>query len=752
MVEFAKHDLGTRLEVIMNKIALRFLSVVLLCLSFMATNTPSLWSQTPPTGNETHRDLSQKIPYSDSFEKLRHDMWKVSGVLPLGKQMFQIPDIRVQDGRLQIQTKTGGFQRGGLESRWTLKGDFDIQVDCHMDFKNKTGDMEQALLFVANDKQNNSLAVLGLSKKEHDPPVVFSFFKKRGARPTREWNRIGNFHGALRIERIGDTVTTYRKEAKDSKWIRIARFSGMKGDVAVGLGVTNFVAQRASIEANASVKGSFDNFRINNAEKISEETKTGPSTPSTGCDIAPTIFWKGKFASNKEEACQYYMEAIDLCPGFIRPYELIGNHYRKKGDKEKAIAFFTKAADLGSTNYKLYYLLAGLFFQKGDMDDASRYLQRSLDIRGDYPKSLQLKSKIDKKRDTSGPKIILYEPSTRRGLNLVSPTQNISVRGITTDKSGVAWVRVNSMDTLFDARGNFLKDVPIHVGSNTIVVETADGLGNRSSLSVEVEGKAYTMPPMTKAALPAHKKDLYGKSFAVVIGINTYEKWPSLEFAVNDATAVSEKLKQSGFDDITLILDKEATQRRILTELFHRLPEKVDRNDRLFFYFAGHGQTEDLPEGGKRGYIIPVDGDVSNYGASAISMDQIRSLSSRIPAKHILYAMDSCYSGLGLNRSGGISTKVSDYLRKIASMRVVQIITAGGKGEQVQEKGGHGLFTTYFLNALKGEADFNKDNVVTGTEMGAYLGPAVSNASGQAQTPLYGRLEGEGEFLFFLGK
>ncbi|MBT3368081.1 MAG: tetratricopeptide repeat protein [Nitrospina sp.] len=484
----------------------------------------------------------------------------------------------------------------------------------------------------------------------------------------------------------------------------------------------------------------------------SEEVGFSPSISSTGCDKAPSLFWKGKFASQKEDACRYYMEAIKLCPGFIRPYELVGNYYRKKGNKEKAIAFFTKAADLGSANYKLYYLLAGLFFQEGDFDEASRYLNRSLDIRGDYPKSLDLKSKIKKARDTSGPKIILYEPSTRRGLNLVSQGQTISVRGMATDKSGISWVKVNKMDAPVDKHGNFLKDVPIEVGTNTIVVETADCLGNLSTLSVTIEGKEYTLPPLTKVETPSQEKDLYGKSFAVVIGINSYEKWPSLEFAVNDAKAITEKLKETGFDHITVILDKEATQRRILTELFHELPEKVGCNDRLFFYFAGHGQTEDLPKGGKRGYIIPVDGGVSNYGATAISMDQLRSLSSRIPAKHILYAMDSCYSGLGLNRSGGVPPKVSDYLRKISSMRVVQIITAGGKGEQVQEKGGHGLFTTYFLHALGGEADFNKDNVVTGTELGAYLRPTVSNASGQAQTPLYGRLEGEGEYLFFVGK
>ena len=484
----------------------------------------------------------------------------------------------------------------------------------------------------------------------------------------------------------------------------------------------------------------------------SAEVGFNPSIPSTGCDKAPSLFWKGQFASQKEDAFRYYMEAIELCPGFIRPYELVGNYYRKNGDKEKAIECFTKAADLGSANYKLYYLLASLFFQKGDLDEASRYLNKSLDIREDYPKSLALKSKIEKERDTSGPKIILYEPSTKRGLNIISKHENISVRGIATDKSGVSYVKVNKLDTSVDKHGNFLKDVQIEVGTNTIVVEAADRLGNRSTLSVTIEGKEYTLPSLTKAETPSQEKALYGKSFAVVIGINSYEKWPSLEFAVNDAKAITKKLRETGFGHITVILEKEATQRRILTELFHELPQKVRRNDRLFFYFAGHGQTEDLPKKGKRGYIIPVDGDVCNYGATAISMDQIRSLSSRISAKHILYAMDSCYSGLGLNRSGGISPEITDYLRKISSMRVVQIITAGGKGEQVQEKGSHGLFTTYFLNALGGAADFNKDNVVTGTELGAYLRPTVSNASGQAQTPLYGRLEGEGEFLFFVDK
>ncbi len=484
----------------------------------------------------------------------------------------------------------------------------------------------------------------------------------------------------------------------------------------------------------------------------SQALASDSSDLSGDCNTALHVFWKGRMEPDKNLARQYYQQAIELCSGYIRPYELVGNSYRKENQNDKAIDYFKKAAELGTTNYKLYYLLASLLFEQGDLDEADRNIKKSLRIRPDYPKALRLNREIERIIDREGPKIILYEPSTRRGMKVVKTFENLTVRGIATDKSGVAWVKVNQLETSFDEHGNFLKDIPIQLGINTIRVEAADSLGNRAQISIDIEGEKYVLPPLTRIESATQRQALYSKSFAVVIGINRYEKWPGLEFAAADANAVKNTLEQTGFDDITLIMDKEATQRRILTELFHRLPEKVERNDRVLFYFAGHGQTKTLPGGGKKGYIIPVDAESDSYASTAISMEQIRSLSSRIAAKHIFYVMDCCYSGLGLNRSAGVWPGISDYLRKVSAMRVVQIITAGGQGEQVQEKEGHGLFTSYFLDAIKGEADLNKDNVVTGTELGAYLRPMVSNASRQAQTPLFGRLEGEGEFLFFVAK
>ena len=321
---------------------------------------------------------------------------------------------------------------------------------------------------------------------------------------------------------------------------------------------------------------------------------------SGGCDKALHFFWKGRMGSDEGQAQQYYQEAIELCPGYIRPYELTGNLYRKENQNDKAIQYFTKAAELGTTNYKLYFLLASLLFEKGDLDEAARNIKKSLSIRADYPKALKLNREIEKATDKEGPKIILYEPSTRRGMKVVKTYENLTVRGIATDKSGIAWVKVNQMETSLDEHGNFLKDIPIQLGANTIRVEAADSLGNRAHISIDIEGEKYALPPLPRVESTSQRKALYGRSFAVVIGINHYEKWSGLEFAVADANAVKNILQKTGFDDITLIINKEATQRRILTELFHKLPQKVNRNDRVLFYFAGHGQTQDLPGGGKR--------------------------------------------------------------------------------------------------------------------------------------------------------
>jgi len=235
---------------------------------------------------------------------------------------------------------------------------------------------------------------------------------------------------------------------------------------------------------------------------------------------------------------------------------------------------------------------------------------------------------------------------------------------------------------------------------------------------------------------------------AVVIGINDYRHWSALEGATSDARRVSAAFTEFGFDEVIEVYDEQATRQNLLTLLGDELARKTDSGSLAIIYFAGHGQTETLPNGQKRGYIIPVDGDTTQLYATAISMDKLRDLSNRLPARQVYYAMDSCYSGLGFVRGISMVPKATGYVRKVTSMRSVQMITAGHDGEQAIEVGGQGLFTTYFLRALGGEADFDSDGYVTASEIGTFVRPQVSTASNLRQTPQFGTLEGQGEVVF----
>ena len=260
----------------------------------------------------------------------------------------------------------------------------------------------------------------------------------------------------------------------------------------------------------------------------------------------------------------------------------------------------------------------------------------------------------------------------------------------------------------------------------------------------------------TTVSLPKSNEAPYRESWAAVIGIDSYEKWPNLRYAANDAQAVRDLLVQKYKfkpQNVFLLLNKEATRQNILSLLGDKLanPEMVKREDRVFVFFAGHGATRKLPSGRDLGYIIPVDADLSSYQGQAISMTNFQDVAEAIPAKHLLFVMDSCYSGLALTRGGGLP-RSANYLQEIARRISRQMFTAGGADEQVADNGpnGHSVFTWTLLQALDGRADLNGDGFITATELAAYVAPAVSSLS--RQTPVFGNLVGSegGDFIFEL--
>jgi tetratricopeptide (TPR) repeat protein len=285
-----------------------------------------------------------------------------------------------------------------------------------------------------------------------------------------------------------------------------------------------------------------------------------------------------------------------------------------------------------------------------------------------------------------------------------------------------------------------------------LIIETLQSEGFRF---LSWDGKTFVDdgPRITETPKTDERPPLYHESWAVIIGIDDYPKWPRLHYAVNDARSMSEMLtKNFSFkpDHVITLFNEQATREKILSALGDTManPKNVQRDDRVFVFFAGHGATRKLPSGRDLGYIIPFDADSENFQGQSISMSNFQDISEGIPAKHVFFLMDSCYSGLALTRGAGSA----NYLKEISQRTARQMLTAGGGNEEVSDSGpnGHSIFSWTVLQGLEGRADLNSDGYITATELASYIVPSVSSLA--HQTPAYGNLPGSegGEFIFEL--
>jgi len=245
-----------------------------------------------------------------------------------------------------------------------------------------------------------------------------------------------------------------------------------------------------------------------------------------------------------------------------------------------------------------------------------------------------------------------------------------------------------------------------------------------------------------------------GKSWAVVIGINDYEKVRRLTYAKSDAESVADVLKTQGFQ-VAELYDRQATRRAILGELGDKLVDRVGEHDRVLIYFAGHGETKQAKGGKEIGYLVPVGGEQDALAETAIPMSMIRDLADALPAKQVLFLVDVCYGGIAGQQFRSLPKYTAEYLKAITRERGRQLITAGGPKQEAMEgpEWGHSVFTYYLLEGLnKGTADLNSDGIIPASELYAYLDERVFSAAqmkGHTQRPVMWTMAAEkGEFVF----
>ena len=216
--------------------------------------------------------------YSDSFEKMREDLWDRAGYLYRDEQAqnFKQADLRFTDGQLIIRTKTGSFSKGGLSSRFFIRGDFDVQLDCRMDFNFGSLDMDQVFSFVVLDKTlkpgKMSFVSMGLAIAGGGVHgTLFSNSVLDGRRKKGFMQQVDNFKGSLRIIRDGQNISTLYKNKVAGRWNQMDTFRLTGNDMLIGFQLRNFFVKRTLIAANHSISATVEGFKVNAARAIIEE-------------------------------------------------------------------------------------------------------------------------------------------------------------------------------------------------------------------------------------------------------------------------------------------------------------------------------------------------------------------------------------------------------------------------------------------------------------------------------------------------
>jgi len=269
----------------------------------------------------------------------------------------------------------------------------------------------------------------------------------------------------------------------------------------------------------------------------------------------------------------------------------------------------------------------------------------------------------------------------------------------------------------------------------------------------------------------------FNRSLAVIIGINEYRNGiPRLKTAVNDAHTLADLLREKYKYEVLLLLDKEVTRDRLgdLLTAFKqgRIPwtkrktVKVSPDDRLLFYFAGHGIARDGLDSkdGPAGYILPQDAQRED-DRSFVPMQELHDALIALPGRHLLAILDCCFAGAlrwsGFTRDAVRSQRVyAERYDRFINSEARQVITSAAHDEKALDfisqlgdrgsaAGGHSPFAELLFKGLYQYADFTEDNLITATELYLYLYTKLAEKT-EKQTPSLFQLKthDKGEYIF----
>jgi tetratricopeptide (TPR) repeat protein len=241
------------------------------------------------------------------------------------------------------------------------------------------------------------------------------------------------------------------------------------------------------------------------------------------------------------------------------------------------------------------------------------------------------------------------------------------------------------------------------------------------------------------------------QTYAVVVGISQYESQaiPSLQFAHRDAEAFAAYLQTKAGGNVSpthirLLIGKQATTAAVYDAL-QWLMNVATENDLVYFYFAGHGDMENITLY-KLGFLLTYNTPANNYINNSIRLEDLNNFANTLSAgkkAKVVLITDACHSGKLAGSGYRGNFLVGNQLRTSVANEIR--ITSCSPDELSNENdawgGGRGVFSFYLVNGLIGFADKIKDGYVRLNEIKNYLDSALSadpvlKANNKTQKPV----------------
>jgi uncharacterized caspase-like protein/lipopolysaccharide biosynthesis regulator YciM len=236
-----------------------------------------------------------------------------------------------------------------------------------------------------------------------------------------------------------------------------------------------------------------------------------------------------------------------------------------------------------------------------------------------------------------------------------------------------------------------------------------------------------------------------GNTYAIIIGISNYKNLPPLQYADKDAEAFSNYLLHNEGEkilpeNIETFVNVNATKINIGDAISQEV-RKAKTGDRLYFFFAGHGDMEDLTQI-ENGLLLLYNSPNGNYFGMNDDVLEILDLKRYLSPLsqrgiEVYFIIDACHAG---NLKGGIQgEEQTASALAIAWGKEFKILSCQPNQISLESKewgGGRGLFSFELEEGLKGFADKNNDAKITLLELQQYLTDQVSAMSDGAQIPL----------------